>query len=366
MHHKIVALDAWNVPIPESLLQLPAPHTYELACQTSQLSSTEAIQEAVRDATIIATTVTPLKGSTLDVRNTPSLELIVAIATGTDCIDVELAAARGIKVVNCPNANTETVANHVLAMYFAGRRHLMQLHNTVLRTDEWPKKYSLRSILNDPEGNPPRTCTDETVGVVGYGAIGERRLSFGDSFSILFFANRDGKGRRIAELCRSLGMKVLIAARKGASASADRVPFTQVLAQSSVVVLCVPRGPDTLHLISAPELHAMPRHALLLNVSRGGIVDEEALLAALRAGTIGGAATDVFLQEPSAAGPFWKEGDSSPLLRVDAAEADRLNLVVTPHVAWCSTTTFSNYLQAFKRHVEEWCAKDERRESAIN
>lgn len=98
----------------------------------------------------------------------------------------------------------------------------------------------------------------------------------------------------------------------------------------------------------------MSQHALLINVSRGGIVDEGALLEALRAGSIGGAASDVFQREPSGAGQFWKEGDS-PLLKVDAAEADRLNLVVTPHVAWCSTTTFHNYLQAFKRHVETFC-----------
>ncbi|KAM3498010.1 hypothetical protein MY10362_008652 [Beauveria mimosiformis] len=336
MHHKIVALDAWNVPIPEDLLQLPEPHTYELASHTRQLSSTEAIQDAVRDATIIATTVTSIKGATLDIANTPRLQLIVAIAVGTDCIDTDLAAARGIKVVNCPNANTETVANHVLAMYFAGRRHLVQLHNMVLRTEEWPKK-ALTYALNDPKGNPPITCKEEIVGVVGYGAI----------------------GRRIAELCGSLGMKVVIAARKGAPASPDRAPFTQVLTQSSVLVLCVPRGPETLGLISSPELQAMPQHALLINVSRGGIVDEGALLEALRAGSIGGAASDVFQREPSGAGQFWKEGDS-PLLKVDAAEADRLNLVVTPHVAWCSTTTFHNYLQAFKRHVENFCEQQRR------
>ncbi|OAA73311.1 glycerate dehydrogenase [Cordyceps fumosorosea ARSEF 2679] len=294
MHHKIVALDAWNVLIPPNLLQLPGPHTYELISHTTQLTSAEDIQNAVRDATIVATTITPIQGTALDVNNTPNLQLIVAIAAGTDCIDTDRAAARGIKVVNCPNANTETVANHVLAMYFAGRRHLIRAHNTMLRTDEWPKKYSLTFALNDPEGRPPMTCRDETVGIVGYGAI----------------------GRRVAELCRALGMNVLVAARKGsAPASPDRAPFSQVLARSTVLVLCVPRGPDTLGLISAPELQAMPRHALLLN------------------------------------------GDS-PLLRVDAAEADVLNLVVTPHVAWCSTTTFYNYLQAFKRHVEDWCGRD--------
>lgn len=148
-------------------------------------------------------------------------------------------------------------------------------------------------------------------------------------------------------------MKVLISARKGRPAEADRTSFTDVVAQSSVIVLCIPRNPETLNLISSAELQAMAQQTLLINVSRGGIVDENALLEALRAGSIGGAATDVLEQEPSDAGKFWKEGDS-PLLKVDAAEAGKLNLMVTPHVAWFSTTTIHNYLQAFKRHVENF------------
>lgn len=153
-------------------------------------------------------------------------------------------------------------------------------------------------------------------------------------------------------------MKVLISARKGKPADGDRTPFTQVLAQSSVIVLCIPRNPETLNLISSDELQAMSQSTLLINVSRGGIVDENALVEALRRGSIGGAATDVLEQEPSDAGRFWKEGDDSPLLKVDAIEAGKLNLVVTPHIAWFSTTTIHNYLQAFKRHVEEFDAQN--------
>ena len=172
MHHKIVALDAWFVPIPQSLITLPEPHTYELVNITTKLQSTAAIQDAVRDATIVCMNVTPMKGSTLDVSKTPNLQFIVAIAVGTDCIDVEVAEARGIKVVNCPNCNTDTVANHALAMYFATRRHLVQLHNTVMGTDEWKKKSSLTSVLNGRDGRPPMTCQDETVGIIGYGSVG--------------------------------------------------------------------------------------------------------------------------------------------------------------------------------------------------
>ena len=120
MHHKIVALDAWFVPIPESLINLPEPHTYELVNVTTKLQSTEAIQDAVRDATIVCMNVTPMKGSTLDPGKTPNLQFIVAIAVGTDCIDVELAEARGIKVVNCPNCNTDTVAKAQLATLRTG------------------------------------------------------------------------------------------------------------------------------------------------------------------------------------------------------------------------------------------------------
>lgn len=166
-------------------------------------------------------------------------------------------------------------------------------------------------------------------------------------------------------------MTVLIASRKGAALDAvpattepmpigteipnGRTPFTEVLHRSSVLVLCLPRNLETINMISDDEFRMMSPKAIVVNITRGGIIDEHALLRALKGGLIDGCATDVFLKEPSGAGDHWKEGDS-PILRLSEAEADEMNLLVTPHVAWYANVTIDNYLRTFKQNVEDWCS----------
>ena len=166
-------------------------------------------------------------------------------------------------------------------------------------------------------------------------------------------------------------MTVLVSSRKGAVPATvpagnkqnttsteghiSRTPFEEVLRRSSVIVLCLPRNPETLNLISHDELQMMSQKTILINVSRGGIVDELALIQALKAGMLDGCAMDVFSKEPSGAGDHWKEGDS-PILRLNQDEAEEMNLLVTPHVAWYARATIDGYLQTFKQNVEDWCA----------
>lgn len=159
-------------------------------------------------------------------------------------------------------------------------------------------------------------------------------------------------------------MNVLVASRKGNGvemngAGGDRTAFNEVLQRATAIFVCVPRNAETLGLISTDELRAMSTAAVLINVSRGGVVDEVALLQALRDGEIAGSATDVFVTEPSNAGHHWKEGDT-PLLQVSAEEAHALNLVVTPHVAWYTQDTFQSYISTFKNNVESWVAGEEK------
>lgn len=141
-------------------------------------------------------------------------------------------------------------------------------------------------------------------------------------------------------------MKVIIAARKGADViPADRVSFEQALKECTVLVLCLPRTPDTLNLISAHELQQMKRQAIVINVSRGGILDEEALVAALSQHQIAGAATDVYFKEP--AGP-----SNSPLM---AANTESLNLTVSPHLAWYAESTLTSLKRMAQQNVTAWC-----------
>jgi lactate dehydrogenase-like 2-hydroxyacid dehydrogenase len=164
-------------------------------------------------------------------------------------------------------------------------------------------------------------------------------------------------GRRIADLGRALGMKVLIAARKTKVASEledvlptlsldnDRVPFEDVLQQATVLVLSLPRVSETLNLISTAELEKMHSHSLLINIARGGIVDEAAVVQALKDKQIAGYATDVYEVEP-VDGP-----DDTSLLADDAKD---LNITLSPHLAWFSQRTLKNLGDILKETVEGW------------
>lgn len=158
-------------------------------------------------------------------------------------------------------------------------------------------------------------------------------------------------GKRIASLARALGMKVLISGRKNSEEASlmngshsERTPFETVLKESTVIFIAVPLNDSTRDMISTPELDAISQHAVIINVSRGGTVNEQAIVKALKDGSIAGAATDVFYEEP--AGP-----NNSPLL---TEETNDLNLVVTPHLAWLSQKTWVNQSQMVKKVIEEW------------
>lgn len=199
----------------------------------------------------------------------------------------------------------------------------MTLHNTMMdhspaHANPWRTKGSMSSLLLDAEGRPPHTCGNEVVGMVGYGPIGQR----------------------IAGMCRALGMQVLVAARKGSSLSStplmngdQRTPFEEVLRRATTLFMVVPLTPETKNLIGAAELALMKPDAIIVNVGRGGTVDERALLEALKEGRLYGAATDVYEVEPAGS------GEDSVLL---GEEARGVNLTLSPHLAWCADQTRVN------------------------
>ncbi|KAF2143969.1 uncharacterized protein K452DRAFT_296238 [Aplosporella prunicola CBS 121167] len=330
VHHTIVALEAIHSPLPE--FKLPEPHTHTL---TSYLrTSREDLHDRIRDATIIINVVHPLDSVALSEEITPHLQLIAVMGSGYDSVDLETCRRRGIRVTNCPHANVHTVAEHVIGMYFAARRRTVIMHERTMGTlgsgTEWKERATLAQYMR-VRGDAPLNCEDEILGIVGYGAI----------------------GKRIALLAGALGMKVIVAGRKGEEAATeDRVSFADVLQKATVLVLCCPRTPETVNLMSDPEFKAMRPDALLINVSRGGIVDEAALLTALKTEQIAGAAADVFLKEPGEAGRY----ASSPLL---GSEAQGLNITVSPHVAWFGEKTMANYQRILRENIEGWVAGKE-------
>ncbi|KPM45145.1 hypothetical protein AK830_g1319 [Neonectria ditissima] len=313
-HFNIVALETFFTPMPT--LSVPSPHTFSLTTYDKTIAA--EVPARITDADILITTSVALRAETLSAQVCPRLKLIVVIAAGTDTTDLDACARRGIRVLSCPNCNKDAVAEHAIALYFAVRRSIMPTMRGLL-ADEWPQRGSLMRSVFMAE-RPPRACRDETVAIVGNGAV----------------------GKRVSELCTALGMQVVVAARKGASASEGKVAFDVALKTATVVFVCCPRTPETMNLLSGPEFVAMPQDAVLVNVSRGGVVDEGALLTALKQGDIGGASVDVFAMEPASS-------KTSPLLTEEVKE---LNLVLTPHMAWVGGETTANYHKVLQENID--------------
>lgn len=252
----------------------------------------------------------PMRAEVL--KQLPDLKLIAVAATGTDVVDKAQAKAQGITVVNIRNYAFNTVPEHVVGLMFALRRAIVPYANSVKRGD-WAK--SRQFCYFD---YPIYDIAGSTLGIVGYGAL----------------------GKSIAKRAEALGMKVLA---YDTFPQEDLSDFETVLTQSDVITLHVPLTPETKGLIGAAELKRMKKNAILINTARGGLVDEAALLEALKDGTIAGAGFDVVAQEPPRDGNI-------------LCEADLPNLIVTPHVAWASKEAMQILADQLVDNVEAFVA----------
>ena len=307
----IVVLEACHCPMPEFNLS----HNYREYYDTTP----NDIGERIKDATIVITTIRQITPE--HVEQAPHLRLLVVMGTGCAWVDAEYYAKRGVTVCNCPSSNIESVSGHTLGMYFATRRRFLAMHKLVTETNEWHEQSSLTKLW---DGGPPLSPSQEIVGIVGYGAL----------------------GKAIKKLCHAVGMgKVVIAERKGISAEQlreGRVSFENMVQRATVIIVCCPKAPSTIDLISYNELQEMRKDSILINVARGGIVNEQALANALKERKITGAATDVLEVEPA-------ERGKSPLVPVD----DEIpNLLISPHVSWFAQKTLENLQSLLKQAVE--------------
>lgn len=308
--HHIVFLEAIHLPLAE----LPFPHTIDVY----QKTSAQEVAERIKPATIVISNVIDVKPSDMD--QAENLQLLAILATGMGWIDKEYCARRGISVVNAPGANIDAVSEHFLALYFASRKRISEIDEIVHSSDQWIKTNSLTKQVW-PRG-PPLGCKQETLGIIGYGAL----------------------GKRVESVCKALGFKeVLIAERRGSTeVRKGRVALVEVLKRSTTICVVCPRAPDTIDLIGEVELKSMRSDALLINIARGGIVNEAALATALKEGWIYGAATDVLDLEPGGPG-------TTPLLPdLERGDDEVPNLIVTSHVAWFSGSTIET-LQKINR-----------------
>lgn len=222
----------------------------------------------------------------------PQLEVVSSVSVGVDNYDIGEFDRRGVLLTNTPDVLTETTADTGFALLMACARRVVELDGWI-RNGHWQAGIGPAQFGCDVHG--------KTLGIVGLGRIGEalaRRAHAGFGMQVLYHTRQP---------------RPEVEARYGARHRS----LEALLAESDFVCLCVPLSAQTQNLIGAPELALMKPSAILVNISRGRVVDEPALLQALREQRIRGAALDVFVQEPLPA--------NSPLLQLD-------NLVVTPHI----------------------------------
>jgi glycerate dehydrogenase len=269
-------------------------------------------------ASIAITNKAPITRAVLEA--SPKLRLIAVAATGTNNVDLDACRERGIAVCNIRGYAEHTVPEHVFMLLLALRRNLLAWRDTVQR-DAWQKAEQFCLFdheIHDLHGS--------TLGLIGYGNV----------------------GAGVERLARAFGMQVLIAERKEATEiRPGRVAFDEVLARADQISLHTPLTEATRNLIGAREFGLMKRNAVLINTARGGVVDEAALVSALKTRRIAGAGFDVLSVEPPAQG--------NPLLSLNLP-----NFLLTPHVAWSSREAMQALADQLIDNIEAFVRGEER------
>lgn len=267
-----------------------------------------AFASAMREAEVLLHVLEPVTRAVLDAA--PRLRLVQKIGVGVNTIDLDATRQLGVGVANMPGTNTQAVAEHVLALLFALLRRIPELDRETREGRGWHVEPSTIDAVGELSGR--------VVGLVGYGAV----------------------ARRLTPILEAIGARVLFATRAQTDDPRQR-PLDALFAEADVISLHLPLDASTRYLVDERRIARMKPGALLVNTARGALVDEAALVRALRDGRIGGAALDVFEAEPM--------GERHPLRALP-------NVVVTPHLAWLTPETLARSLDvAFEncRRVRE-------------
>lgn len=242
----------------------------------------------------------------------PNLKFVGLFATGYNNVDLDAATEKGTCVCNVPAYSTESVAQHTFAFILNFFSKIGDYSQTVANGD-WIN-YKLFSYFYMP--------TDEicgkTLGIIGYGTI----------------------GKRVAQIARAFGMKVLAFTRTPKTEEGTEfVSLEELLRRSDVVTLHCPLTDKTKELINKDTLSMMKKTALLVNTSRGGVINEYDLADALEKENIAGACLDVLTYEP---------------MREDCPLYNAKNCTITPHIAWAPKPTRERLLSVVAENIRKW------------
>jgi phosphoglycerate dehydrogenase-like enzyme len=280
----------------DRVLELLAPEAGWLEVRWCAEDDDPAFYRELPGAEVIWHVLRPLSGA--DLRRGELLRLVHKLGAGVNTIDVQAATERGIAVANMPGANAASVAEGAVLLMLAALRRLPALDRDVRQGRGWPADPQLGETVRDIGG-----CT---VGLIGYGNI----------------------AKRVGTIVAAMGATVLHTSTRDDGRPGWR-PLPAILAAADIVSVHLPLTAETHHLLGADALARMKPTAVLVNTSRGAVIDEAALFEALRGGRLAAAGLDVFEVEPVA--------PDNPLLGLD-------NVVLTPHVTWYTADTMRRYL----------------------
>ncbi|WP_044470968.1 2-hydroxyacid dehydrogenase [Mannheimia massilioguelmaensis] len=309
---KIVFLDSTALP-PHHPIPRPS---FEHEWVDYPYTSADQTIERAKDADIVVTSKVIFSRQVLE--KLPNLKLIAVTATGTNNIDLDAAKELGVVVKNVTGYSATTVPEHVIGLSFSFMHSLMGWYKDQL-AGKWMQ--SKQFCYFD---YPMRDIKNSIMGILGKGCIGSE----------------------VGRLAEAVGMKVLYAEHRGATTCrAGYTPFEEVLRQADIVTLHCPLTENTKNIINKETLSLFKKEAFLINTGRGPLVDEQALLDALKSGQLAGAALDVLEKEPP-------EKDNPLVL----AAKTMPNLIITPHVAWASDSAIQTLISKVRDNIEEFVA----------
>ncbi len=277
--------------------------------ETTFYSTTQPSETAdrIRNAEIIVTNKVFIGKEQIDAA--PNLRLVCVAATGYNNIDLNALTARGIAATNVKGYSTQTVAQLVFASILNIYGSIEQYHAD-MREGQWQQSPTFTMLTH-----PIADLENKTLGIIGYGNI----------------------GRQVAKIAQAFDMKTLICALPGREYPKDenRVDFDTLLSQSDIISLHCPLTPDTQNLISEAQLKKMKPSAVLINTSRGPVVNYDHLYQALASHTIKAAAFDVYPQEPPSQHPIFSLS----------------NAYITPHIAWASFEARTRLVDGIAKNI---------------
>lgn len=268
----------------------------------------------ISDADILVVNKIPVNEALL--RDAHNLKLIAASATGTNNIDFEYTNSQGIIVSNARGYSTASVAQHTFALLFYLYEKL-SAYDTFVKSGQY-SDYNMFSCFT-PYFNE---LSGKTWGIIGLGAI----------------------GRNVADIAAAFGCNVIYYSTSGSNNNPDykSVSYDELLSASDIISIHCPLNKRTSKLIDYASLKKMKRTAVLLNLGRGPIIDEDALARALNEGLIAGAGLDVLCTEPITA--------DNPLLKIQ----DSTRLLITPHMAWGTTEARKRCADEVYKNIEAY------------